>query len=231
MDTEENMDRSTIPDRTLDYHAHILPGCDHGSDNLQTSLRQIALAKEAGIQTICATSHFYPHQETVASFLRRREACWSQLREHLVPEDPEVVLGAEVLICDGMERMQDLAALCRQGTDELLLELPFYAWQRSVWETIYALHEDTPLRVIVAHGDRYPPKDIERLIQDGVFVQLNVDCLRHSLSRRRYLDWIASGAVRYLGSDIHGTEVGYRDWIACWKILDRTFRSERKECE
>ena len=224
------MDRSTkTPDRTLDYHAHILPGCDHGSDGLQTSLRQIALAKAAGIQTICATSHFYPHQESAASFLRRREACWSLLREQLSADDPVVELCAEVLICDGMERMDELSSLCRQGTNELLLELPFYTWQRSVWETIYALHEDSPVRVVVAHGDRYLPKDIERLIQDGVSIQLNAVCLRNPLKRRRYLDWIASGAVQYLGSDIHGTEIGYRDWISCWKLLDKTFRPERKE--
>ena len=216
-----------LPDRTLDYHAHILPGCDHGSNSLEVSLRQVALAKLAGIQRICATSHFYPNEETAASFLRRREACWSQLREHLSPEDPVVLLGAEVLICDGMERMDELPALCRQGTNELLLELPFYTWQRSVWETIYALHEDSPVRVVVAHGDRYPPKDIERLIQDGVSVQLNAECFRHPLRRRRYLDWIASGAVRYIGSDIHGTEAGYHDWLACWKLLDKTFPQER----
>lgn len=26
-------------DLSLDYHAHVLPGCDHGSDGLETSLR------------------------------------------------------------------------------------------------------------------------------------------------------------------------------------------------
>lgn len=220
--------KSRIPDRTLDYHAHILPGCDHGSDSLQVSLRQIALSKAAGIQTICATSHFYPNEESVASFLRRRDRSWAALREQLSPEDPAVELGAEVLICDGMERMESLSALCRQGTNELLLELPFYTWQRSVWETIYALHEDTPLRVVIAHGDRYPVKDIERLMQEGISIQLNVSCFRHPLKRKRYLDWIASGAVSYLGSDIHGTEIGYREWEACWKLLDKTFhRKER----
>ena len=226
------MDRSTkIPDRTLDYHAHILPGCDHGSDGLQTSLRQIALAKAAGIQTICATSHFYPHQESAASFLRRREACWSLLREQLSADDPVVELGAEVLICDGMERMDELSSLCRQGTNELLLELPFYTWQRSVWETIFALHEDASLRIVIAHGDRYPANDIERLIQEGIPIQLNAGCFRHPLKRKRYLAWIASGAVSYLGSDIHGTEVGYREWDMCRKFLDKKFQPERDEQE
>ena len=44
----------------VDYHAHILPGCDHGSDGTETSKRQLEAAKAAGIETVCATSHFYP---------------------------------------------------------------------------------------------------------------------------------------------------------------------------
>ena len=209
-------------DFTLDYHAHILPACDHGSDNIRTSLAQILMAKEAGIQTICATPHFYPNRESVRSFLMRRQRTFDLLLPALQPDDPAVQLGAEVLICDGMEHMESLSALCRQGTNELLLELPFYTWQRSVWETIYALHEDTPLRVVIAHADRYPAKDIERLIQEGIQIQLNVSCFRHPLKRKRYFDWIASGAVSYLGSDIHGTEIGYREWEACRKLLDKT---------
>ena len=31
----------------IDFHAHILPGADHGSDGLETSLRQLALAEES----------------------------------------------------------------------------------------------------------------------------------------------------------------------------------------
>ena len=52
-------------DITFDYHSHILPGCDHGSDGIKTSLKQIEMAKSVGIKTICATPHFYPHKESV----------------------------------------------------------------------------------------------------------------------------------------------------------------------
>ena len=58
-------------DLTLDYHAHILPRCDHGSDGVETSLRQLAMAAEAGIRTVCATPHFYPHRENAAAFLEQ----------------------------------------------------------------------------------------------------------------------------------------------------------------
>ena len=75
----------------IDFHAHILPGCDHGSSNLETSLRQIALAKAAGVDVVCATSHFYGHQSSVEHFLDKRARCWLALREHLAADDPKVI--------------------------------------------------------------------------------------------------------------------------------------------
>ena len=53
MQTRMKEDSSMI-DLSLDYHAHILPGCDHGSSSVDMSLKQMDMAKEAGIQTICA---------------------------------------------------------------------------------------------------------------------------------------------------------------------------------
>ena len=67
-------------DFTFDYHSHILPGCDHGSDGIKTSLKQIEMAKSVGIKTICATPHFYPHKESVESFLARRQRTYEALK-------------------------------------------------------------------------------------------------------------------------------------------------------
>lgn len=221
------MDQNNRLDRTLDFHAHVLPGCDHGSDGLETSLRQIALAKEAGIKTICATPHFYPGDESVTSFLSRREEAFALLREHLSEGDPRVELGAEVLICEGIERLDGLRGLCREDTGELLLEMPFYAWPEYLWDTVYALADMPDISLVIAHADRYPVENIERLIRNDINVQLNVDCFRRTLKRKRYMDWIRCGAVKYLGSDIHDTETGYRDWNYCWKLLDKSFSRRR----
>ena len=45
MQTRMKEDSSMI-DLSLDYHAHILPGCDHGSSSVDMSLKQINMAKE-----------------------------------------------------------------------------------------------------------------------------------------------------------------------------------------
>lgn len=215
---------SLLPALDLDYHAHILPRCDHGSDGMETSLRQLKMAMEAGIKTICATPHFYPHKESVDEFLHRRARTAELLMNDLPADAPQIQLGAEVLICDGMEWMGDgLSRLCRQGTNELLLEMPFYSWTESLWNTLFHLCERRDIQIVLAHADRYPKENIERLICEGVPLQLNAACLAKPLRRSRYLNWIENGYVKYLGSDIHMNGKEYQDWDKCRKLLEKKF--------
>ena len=208
-------------DLTLDYHAHVLPGCDHGSDSVETSRKQLAMAAVAGVRTVCATPHFYPHKESIPSFLQRREASARLLRENLTADAPQLQLGAEVLICDGMERLDGLPRLCRSETNELLLEMPFYQWPETIWDTLYALCERRDIEIVLAHAERYSPEAIEQLIRDNVALQLNSECLTRPLHRKRYLKWIKNGSVKYLGSDIHMLGDGYRAWEKCVKLLSK----------
>ena len=208
-------------DLTLDYHAHVLPGCDHGSDGVETSRKQLAMAAAAGIRTVCATPHFYPHKESIPSFLQRRAESAQLLCESLTADAPQLRLGAEVLICDGMERLDGLPRLCRSETNELLLEMPFYQWPEAIWDTLYALCERRDIKIVLAHAERYPPEAIEQLIRDNVALQLNSECLTRPLHRKRYLTWIKNGSVKYLGSDIHMLGDGYRAWEKCVKLLGK----------
>ena len=208
-------------DLTLDYHAHVLPGCDHGSDSVETSRKQLAMAAAARVRTVCATPHFYPHKESIPSFLQRREASARLLRENLTADAPQLQLGAEVLICDGMERLDGLLRLCRSETNELLIEMPFYQWPEAIWDTLYALCERRDIKIVLAHAERYPPEAIEQLIRDNVALQLNSECLTRPLHRKRYLTWIKNGSVKYLGSDIHMLGDGYRAWEKCVKLLGK----------
>ena len=220
MQTRMKEDSSMI-DLSLDYHAHILPGCDHGSSSVDMSLKQIDMAKEAGIQTICATPHFYPHKESVSSFIERRRQTADNLWAQIPADAPRVLLGAEVLICDGMERLNGLRELCLEGTNELLLEMPFYRWPAPIWDTLYRLNDLRDIQIVIAHADRYPPEDIHPLISEGIPLQLNAECLRKHLHRKRYLEWIQKGYVSYLGSDIHEFGSGYHDFEKCRKLLCR----------
>ena len=43
----------------IDFHSHILPGIDDGSKDPEMSLKMVAALQEQGVDTVCATSHFY----------------------------------------------------------------------------------------------------------------------------------------------------------------------------
>lgn len=209
----------TAIDLKTDYHAHILPGCDHGSDSVETSLKQLKMAKSAGVETICATPHFYPNNESVKSFLSRRSRTFEILKAASAENDPKILLGAEVLICDGMARMEHLPDLCLEGTSELLLEMPFYEWPDNIWDTVFSLNDIEELDIVIAHADRYPPKNIEVLIDAGIPLQLNAGSLTHVLRRSKYMSWIENGYVAYIGSDIHGLGDGYREFEKSVRLI------------
>ena len=91
----------------VDFHSHILPGVDHGSDSLATTLYQLKSAKKHGISKIVSTSHFYPTAHSVEGFLKKRNAAYTVLKEQ-GGEFPEIRLGAEVLLCNGIDRLEEI---------------------------------------------------------------------------------------------------------------------------
>lgn len=202
----------------IDFHSHILPGADHGSDGITTSLRQLELAKEAGVDTVVATPHFYPHRMTLESFLARRSSCYDKLMsEYRGPVDVKV--GSEVLVCRGMNRMSGLEQLCVSGTNVLLLEMPSSNWSESLIETVIELDEDPRFHVVMAHIDRYDMAKVRPLINYGIHCQINAESLTKVFSRKKYLGLVDEGAVVAIGSDIHGTDIGYKQFDAAKRYL------------
>lgn len=197
----------------IDFHAHILPGADHGSDGIETSLRQVAMAADAGVDLVVATPHFYPDQDTVDRFLRRREACYEKLRRAMGSSTrPQILLGAEVTICPGLERMGGLSQLCVEGTKVMLLEMPMGPWRSDLLETIGQIQNALKLTVVLAHVDRYNRQPVDQLLRLGVRCQLNAEGTLPMFGRSRYREIMASGSCVALGSDIHGTRIGYRKY-------------------
>jgi tyrosine-protein phosphatase YwqE len=63
--------------------------------------------------------------------------------------------------------------------------------------------------VILAHADRYPKENIEKLVSLGAKIQLNADSLLGLFKKKYLYDWLERGLVCALGSDIHGAEKKY----------------------
>ncbi len=211
-----------------DFHAHILPGADHGSDGLETSLRQLALAEAAGIRMIVATPHFYPEADDYAAFLRKRERTFAQLLANY-HGSVRILLGAEVHVCVGLDHLRGLEEVCIPGTNVMLAELPLHNFPGSLTETFIRMTEDLEIEPVLAHVDRYDPTRIENLFSMGLRGQVNAEALCRRFGRRRFNSWIDEGFIAALGSDIHGTEVGYTEYLKAVEHLGpRARKLERR---
>ncbi len=207
----------------LDFHAHVLPGADHGSDGLQTSLRQLALAEQAGIDVLVATPHFYPQKDDFGRFLKKREAARAELAAHY-GGSIRLLTGCEVHVCVGLDHLDGLEELCIPGTRVMLCELPFRGLTGGMTETFERLLEDDIIPVL-AHVDRYEPSTIENLFSMGLTGQLNAEPLSRRFHRRRLLPWIDRGQIVALGSDIHGTQIGYSQYLKAVDFLGERFQT------
>ncbi len=174
------------------------------------------MSHDAGVDILCATSHFYPDRENVSEFLARRDACFAELIESRGGDagnaSPKILLGAEVLACAGLEKLPNIEALCLEGTNILLVEMPFARWHNELFTTIEAMAYRKDIRTVLAHADRYEPADVEAVLDLEIPVQLNVESLSGLFVKKHIKDWIDRGVVVALGSDMHGTDVGYRKW-------------------
>lgn len=185
--------------KIIDFHAHILPGADHGSDCIETSMAQIELAKAASVDIIVATPHFYPHMHKLAKFLERRKNAYEAIYEN---SGIEILCGAEVLLCEKIENFVDIDLLCIEKTKTILLELPFSPFRNSYVNSVEALM-DSGYKVVLAHAERYPADSIEALLSVGAKIQLNASAVSGIFVKKHIKRWIDAGDVVALGSDIH----------------------------
>ena len=202
----------------IDFHSHILPRVDHGSNSIEESVSQIRLIGKRA-DKIVATSHFYPNTHNPDEFISRVDDAAKALKAATAEMDaPRICIGAEVLLCEAIDRLEGVERLCIRGTNCILIEMPnLGAWNERLISTVEALMNNG-LDVVLAHIDRYIrdyEENIDRLLAMGAKAQINASSLASFFSRRRLVPYLESGAVWALGSDLHKTDAGaYRDFAA-----------------
>ena len=189
----------------IDFHSHILPGIDDGSRSRKMSLAMIAALAEQGVDTIVASSHFYASDSSPELFLARRQEAYEKLISELPAEAPGIRLGAEILYYPGISHMEQLPELCIEGTNALLLEMPFMRWSRSFIREVLELAAGQRYTVILAHFERYsePSEVWESLMEHGVLMQSNADYYVPLRTRHQALKLLRDGRIHLLGSDAH----------------------------
>ena len=131
------------------------------------------------------------------------------------PEMPQITAGAEVYYFTGIGRAKQIEDLCIEGTDILLLELPFAQWHSDIAEDISELMDRRSLRIVLAHVERYEHFQKNRHIWDRLLdmpliIQLNCEDIidAGSIFRRNHMHKTSMELLsRYdnviIGSDCH----------------------------
>lgn len=208
--------------KIIDFHSHILPCVDHGSDGIKTSTGQVTLMNNAGVDTVVLTPHFYPHLDRVSAFISEVTAAAEELASGC-KERPRFCIGAEVLYCDGIEEMENIEKLCIKGTNILMIELPVTdEWSRSMLYAIKRLSAN--YTIVLAHIDRYVgihDRALRSLLSEkNIVAQINASSLSHSKTRKELKKYIDSGYVYAIGSDLHGKDKKkYRRFVKARKML------------
>lgn len=190
----------------VDFHSHILPGMDDGSDSKKTTLALLSLLHEQQISIVCATPHFYRDREDIPSFLARREESIAQLNDCNISQ--QILLGAEVAWFPGIAHCEELDLLTVAGTRTLLLEMPFDEWSGQRMEDVLHLHLDREFHVVLAHPERFlfskgNKQKINRMVDAGVSLQVNAGTLVRWTTRKQGLELLMSTSTPFLGSDCH----------------------------
>ena len=191
----------------IDWHSHVLPKMDDGSKSIDESVSMLKMQAEQGIKTVVATPHFYANDESVQTFLDRRQASFEKLTNALDESLPKVLLGAEVAYYSGISRMENLSSLCIEGTKLLLLEMPFSKWTDHTLNEIYELASQGRFVIILAHIERYLGMQsievFEELFEYGVIMQVNASFFCRFSTRRTAVKLLRQGLIRLIGSDAH----------------------------
>ncbi|MBE6807660.1 MAG: hypothetical protein E7527_06635 [Ruminococcaceae bacterium] len=189
-----------------DFHTHCLPDLDDGAENVTMATAMLKAAAEQGAQSVVATPHFYWGDHSVGAFLERRKQAYAALQPHLKGL-PQVILGAEVLLREGISR-EDLRPLCLGNSSVLLVELPFIPAPGWLVEELENIAYTQDLTIMLAHLDRYMPwyssERISALLDlPDVIVQLNADALVDKRYCKALNKWLPYMPRLVLGSDMH----------------------------
>ncbi|MGN1114092.1 MAG: tyrosine-protein phosphatase [Oscillospiraceae bacterium] len=213
----------------IDFHSHILPAIDDGSRSIEESVALLDHMAEHGVEKVVATPHFYIEEQSVDSFVKKRNNAYERLKPYLKPEHPEILLGAEVLYSPLLSGNDTLYKLKIQNTDYLLLEMPYHELTPEIIEGVDKIVDFMDLKLVIAHIERYLHftnyKKLCSLMDLDVLGQINVKSLTSRQTKKNCFKLIKSNYVQVLGSDFHRTSdiVPMVDEAA--EIIDKKFGS------
>lgn len=210
----------------VDFHTHVLPGIDDGSQSVEQSIAMLRQAAEKGVTTVVATPHFYRERESVESFLERRAQAEALLRQELEKHEdlPRVIVGAEVYYFPGISNSASLQKLTIGNSRYVMIEPPLPPWNDRVFRDLEKILLQQGLIPIVAHIDRYirPFHTYgipQKLSGMTLVVQASGGFFQDKKTQNMALRMLKKGGIQLLGSDMHSDQHRTQDIPAAAEVI------------
>jgi protein-tyrosine phosphatase len=194
-----------------DLHAHILPAVDDGARTMEETLAMTVVAAEQGTKMLLATPHRkdVTEQSSVAHIqsLVGEVNAWLGEREY----DLTMVLGMENhLDLDLPDEIEAGRALPMNGTEYILVEMPFFGRPNWVQEVLFQIQLQG-LKPVLAHPERIEafqrdPDMLAMFVDRGILTQVTAGSPVGHFGRRVQRitrDMLDRNLVHILASDTH----------------------------
>ena len=222
-----------------DWHSHILPNIDDGSQSVEESIQLLKMLKQQGVDTVIATPHFHVNNISVDEFKENCQMALNRLESSIPNDFPKIILGAEVKYYPGISRLENLNKLCVEGTNILLLEMPFDKWTKYTVNEITELASTSKVTLVLAHIERYfsfvSSDTLTSLLQNGVLFQANASFFDRFSNRSKAIKMLKSGIISFIGSDLHNIKhrppILYRAYNVICKKLGQDYLANLNEYE
>ncbi|MDP4133786.1 MAG: CpsB/CapC family capsule biosynthesis tyrosine phosphatase [Bacillota bacterium] len=213
----------------IDMHSHVLPGVDDGASDVEESLSMLTDSKKQGISIVVATPHCVVHDDDmILDSIKRRQEAYCSLNKKAEESNlkiPDIKLGFEVYLDVDVTLFTDFRKLCIEGTNCMLVELPYRIWTDMNLEFLKSLI-DKGIKPIIAHVERYFvfKHNFEKILRvNDIVFQVNSDSFLSISSRRRIKKVLENVAICVAGSDMHNTETRKCSLGAAKKIAEEKF--------
>lgn len=193
----------------IDFHSHIIPGIDDGSENVEMSLEMLRQSTQHGVTSVLSTSHCYPrYPESIDHFLDRRRRGMAVLSKEIENSDmslPKICLGCEVNMYTDIAEFENISDLCIENTNYIMVEMPYEPWKEWMIDSVYKLTV-RGLRPVMAHIERFLMQDaamLNSLYELDVLYQVNADLFIDKHMAKLADKLLSDGHAHVLGSDMH----------------------------
>jgi protein-tyrosine phosphatase len=191
----------------VDIHSHVVPSGDDGAQRIIEGRGLCREAARRGTAVLYATPHVWPHLVLTEEREREVRANFAELTSEEL--GLELRLGFELTPAPPLLE-QDLRRYVLDGTNAVLIEVPFTGGERLLVE-ICELMEEQELQPVIAHPERTEavldkPSLAREFAERGWLLQVNGSSLtgRHGAEIESVAwDLIDESLVALVGSDGH----------------------------